>query len=170
MLIILNYSPGDYSRVSRKSNLVKTISKFGPDFTITFEMKLTKLPNKWFNVLHLTTGKNCCGAGTRIPIVFLYSSNRKPYMYASVGMTRRLLGRRIRLEMNKQYSVKLVQAAGFFSVKINGKQVWQVRSGSATFRNVKYYWSDPWHPSAGKVAILSVPKIHQGLGLYIYIV
>ena len=44
--------------------------------------------------------------------------------------------------MNKQYSVKLVQAAGFYSIKINGQQVWQVNSGSAKFQNVKYYGSD----------------------------
>ena len=153
------YSPG-----VRKSNLVKTFSKFGPDFTIMFEMKITKMPVGWYNVLHLTTGANCCGAGTRNPAVMLSSRNGKPFLEANVGVTRRI-HHNIPLELNKQYSVELVQTAGLFRVKINGKQVWQVHSGSATFRNVKYYWSDPWHHSAGEVAILSKPNIRQGLYL-----
>ena len=153
--------------MNRKSYLVKTFSKFGPDFTITFEMKITKKPVGWTNILHLTTGKDCCGAGTRIPGVWLNSRNGKPYLHATIALIRSQNYKDITLEMNKQYSVELVQAAGFFRVKIDGKQVWQEQSGSATFRNVKYYWSNPWHPSAGKVAILSVPRIQQGLYLYI---
>ena len=122
------------------------------------------MPVGWYNVLHLTTGADCCGAGTRNPAVMLSSRNGKPFLEANVGVTRRI-HHNIPLELNKQYSVELVQAAGFFRVKINGKQVWQVHSGSATFRNVKYYWSNPWLHSAGDVATLSLPNIRQGLYL-----
>ena len=146
----------------RKCNLVETISNFGPDFTITFNMKITKLPYGWHNILHLTTGSNCCGLGSRIPAAWLNSRNGKPFLHAPIAMTGSQIYKDITLEMNKHYSVELVQAAGIYSVKINGKQVWSLRSGSATFQNVKYYWSDPWKPSAGDVAILSVPKIQQG--------
>ena len=155
-ILIQYYSPG-----VGKSNLVKTFSKFGPDFTITFEMKITKMPVGWYNVLHLTTGADCCGAGTRNPAVMLSSRNGKPFLEANVAATRRI-HYNIPLEMNKQYSVELVQAAGFYSIEINGQQVWRVNSGSAKFQNVKYYGSDPWYPSAGEVAILSTIRIQQG--------
>ena len=125
-------------------------------------MKITKLPVGTHNILHLTTGGDCCGAGTRIPGVWLYSRNGRPYLHAAVAMTRSQIYKNIALEMNNQYFVELVQADGFFSVKINGEQVWRVNSGSSAFQNVKYYLSDPWFPSAGKVAILSTPKIWQG--------
>ena len=130
-------------------------------------MKITKSPVGWHNILHLTTGGNCCGAGSRIPGVWLNSRNGKPYLYATVAIIGVEKRKDITLEMNKQYSVKLVQVAGIFSVNVNGQQVWQVNSGSSAFRNVKYYWSDPWHRSAGEVAILSEPKIQQGQYLYI---
>ena len=152
----------------RKCNLVETISNFGPDFTITFNMKITKLPYGWHNILHLTTGSNCCGLGSRIPAVWLNSRNGKPFLHAPIAMTGSQIYKDITLEMNKHYCVELVQAAGFYSIKINGQQVWRVNSGSATFQNVKYYWSDPWYPSAGKVAILSMPKIQQGSASKIY--
>ena len=135
-------------------------------------MRITKLPVGEHNILHLTAGNkldnNCCGAGTRIPAVMLNSRNGKPYLHAAIAMIGSQIYKDITLEVDKQYSLELVQAAGFFSVKINGKQVWQVRSGSAAFQNVKYYWSDPWYPSAGKVAILSMPKIQQGSASKIY--
>ena len=95
------------------------------------------------------------------------SRNGKPYLYATVAIIGVEKTKDITLEMNKQYSVKLVQVAGIFSVNVNGQQVWQVNSGSSAFQNVKYYLSNPWHPSAGEVAILSEPKIQQGQYLYI---
>ena len=131
-------------------------------------MKITKMPRGWHNIFHLTTGTNCCRAGSRIPAAWLNSRNGKPFFIAPIAMTRSQIYKDITLEMNKQYSVELVQAAGFYSIKINGQQVWRVNSGCATFQNVKYYWSDPWYPSAGKVAILSMPKIQQGSASKIY--
>ena len=125
-------------------------------------MKITKTPVGYHNILHLTTGEDCCEAGSRIPAVFLNSTDGKPFLHAPIAMTRDQIYKDITLEMNKQYSVELVQALGFFSVKINGEEVWRVNSGSLTFQNVKYYLSNPWDPSAGDVAILSTPEIQQG--------
>ena len=128
-------------------------------------MKITKMPVGWHNIVHLTTEGNCCEAGSRIPGLWLNSKNGKPYLYAAIALigSDHVPDKEITVEMNKQYSVKMVQAAGIFSVKVNGQEVWQLKSGSATFKNVKYYWSDPWHLSAGDVAILSLPNIRQGL-------
>ena len=146
-----------------KGNLVKTFSNFGPDFTITFNMKITKLPFGWHNVLHLTTGLSCCEEGSRIPGLWLNSDSGKPFLHTDIGMTRplqRLL--KYTLEMNKQYHIELVLAAGIFTLRINGDEVWQVRAGIATYKDVKYYWSSPWVASAGEVAVLSMPNIQQG--------
>ena len=132
-------------------------------------MKITNSPDSWHNILHLTTGESCCDSGTRIPGVWLNSRNGKPYLMASITMTHPTeLTQDFTLEMNKQYYVELVlQENGFFSVTINGVEVWRVNSGAATFQNVKYYWSDPWSPSAGEAAILSKPNIRtQGSGKF----
>ena len=125
-------------------------------------MRIIEVPEEIPNILHLTTGESCCDTGTRIPGVWLNSRNGKPYLHAAIAMTGSQIYKDITLEMNKQYSVELVQAAGFYSIKINGQQVWRVNSGSAKFQNVKYYGSDPWYPSAGEVAILSTIRIQQG--------
>ena len=126
-------------------------------------MKIAEVPkHDHHNILHLTTGEDCCEAGTRIPGVWLKYNNGKPYLHAAMAMTRSQIYQNIALEMNTHYFIELAQAEGFFTVKINHEQVWQLKSGSATFQNVKYYLSDPYWPSAGKVAILSRPKIWQG--------
>jgi len=154
----------EYSKETgvERGNLNRTFSNFGPDFTITFDMRITEVPVDFHNILHLTYGRDCCEAGTRIPGVWLNSSNGKPYLHAAIAMTRYFTTQNFALEMNKQYFIELVQAEGFFTVKINHEQVWQLNSGSATFQNVNYYLSDPWYPSAGEVAVLSIPKIWQG--------
>jgi hypothetical protein len=153
-----------------RNNLVQTFDNFGPDFTITFDLKITKLPVRWHNILHLTTGESCCAAGTRIPGVWLYYHNGKPFLRAVITMT--TSGSQnldILLEMNRQYSVELVQKDGVFSLKVIYRAIglaWptvrRIHSGSASFQNVKFYWSNKWDPSAREVAVLSRLIIHQG--------
>ena len=125
-------------------------------------MKITEVPVDYHNILHLTTGEDGGEVGLRIPGVWLNSNDGKSYLYPAIAMTRSGINQNIALDLNKQYFVELVQAEGFFTVKIDHKQAWQVNSGSATFQNVKYYLSDPWYPSAGEVAIISRPNICQG--------
>ena len=143
-------------------NLVKTYPNFGPDFTITFDIKITEMPAGWHNVLHMMGHPHCCDEGSRIPGVWLNSSYGKPYILIDIVMKGQLQKFSKVLEMNKQYYVELVLASGIFTIRINGDQVWQVEAGIATYKNVKYYLSSPGIASAGNVAIMSMPKIQLG--------
>ena len=143
--------------------MIKTYPNFGPDFTITFGMKLTKVPVGWHNILHMTTGRSCCVEGSRIPGVWLNSSyGIIPYMLIDIVMKGPKKQYSMPLEVNKQYFIELVLAAGIFTVRINGDQVSQIEAGTATYKNAKFYCSAPDIASAGNVAILSMPKIKQG--------
>jgi len=130
------------------NNLVKTLNSFGTDFAIMFDMKITKIPVGWYNIFNLRY----------VLAAHLNSENGKPYLQVQERVDSK---KNIPLEMNKQYSVEMVHAAEIFSVKVNGQQVWQKNSDSATYQNVKFYWSDPFKSSAGEVAILSMPNIRQ---------
>merc|ERR1712072_872337 len=67
--LILRISPGKQAPLVRK-RLVKTISLLPKQFDISFDFKPTKWIGGWTNILHLTTGANCCGLGQRIPAIF----------------------------------------------------------------------------------------------------
>ena len=75
----------------KADNLVKTFYNWGPEFGISFGLKVTKPPSSWitdwYNFLHLTTGANNKAPGTRVPGVWLSSdSNGKPFMHVSIFM------------------------------------------------------------------------------------
>ena len=70
------------------------------------------------------------------------------------------------LEMNKQYHIEVVLAAGIFTIRINGDKVKVQQLKSATYKDVKYYLSSPWDASAGEIAVLSMPNIQQGGLIY----
>ena len=49
------------------NQLVETFSNWGPDFNINFDIIVDQVPKGWHNLLHFTTGADCCDRGTRIP-------------------------------------------------------------------------------------------------------
>ena len=53
-----------------RNKLVTTLSVLRRQFQISFDFKPTKWIGGWTNVLHLTTGPNCCAPGSRIPGIF----------------------------------------------------------------------------------------------------
>ena len=52
------------------------------------------------------------------------------------------------LDLNKEYTIRVNQIDGNFSVIVNGDVVWTVQSGNAEFTDVKFYQSNNWHKSA----------------------
>ena len=61
-----------------RKGLVKTLDQWGPEFKIRFDIKLKQdLPKSWLNFLHLTTGENCCGGGSRLPGIWFRNANVK---------------------------------------------------------------------------------------------
>ena len=132
----------------KKNNLVKTFSKWGPDFAIQFEFKILKRPAEWHSLLHLTTGENCCEKGSRIPGIFLNSDGQGTYMYLTIAMTGREKTKKHWLDLNKWLSMELNQKNGQFSVVLDGVVVWTVESGQEQFQNVQFFLSDKFYPSA----------------------
>ena len=55
-----------------RSNLVKTLATWGPEFCIYFELYINsfKAEEKWHSIIHFTTGGNAGSQGTRYPGVW----------------------------------------------------------------------------------------------------
>ena len=68
--------------------MVRILKKWGPGFNLKFDINVTKITNKWHNLLHFTKEKD----SSRVPGLWLNSQNGKPIIQLSVDNTA-LIGR-----------------------------------------------------------------------------
>ena len=70
----------------KKSNLVKTLSTWGPEFCIYFEVYIKSFkPGNWHSLIHLTVGGNAGKPGTRYPGVWVGKSGILLFVLDEVG-------------------------------------------------------------------------------------
>jgi len=154
-----------------KGNVVTTIERWGPDFEISFKLKVNKMPQSgifdpfYYSVLQMKTGdKNVPGVwllgnnGKNILHTQIMNSEYDYFEYGSVGND--YWEGDIELELNKVYTVLLTQIGGTFKVTVDGSVLWQHQTGIAEpFTDVKYYLSNPWSQSAGDLAQITTPLL-----------
>ena len=115
------------------------------------------LEKKWGNIIQFTTGKACCGYGTRVPSVFFYPNSRK-LIFVSGRVTNGNFGSSgwhckdalLTLSPNRDYQVKMVLQQKYINVYVNGQAACShVPRGSVKpLKNVKVYMSNPWNAPA----------------------
>jgi len=151
--------------VVKHGHLVKTWAFWGPNFNISFDIKVLKKPDTYHSVMHFTTGSNDVNQGgkqgSRIPAIWLNSydlQGDKTYFYVAMEHYTRGDGGKLHemkqfigMNLNEWYSVEMSQRDGQFTLKINGATVTfpnTAFSKQPVFQDVKWYQSDPWHPAA----------------------
>ena len=148
-----------------------TIERWGPDFEISFKLKVNKMPQSgifdpfYYSVLQMKTGdKNVPGVwllgnnGKNILHTQIMNSEYDYFEYGSVGND--YWEGDIELELNKVYTVLLTQIGGTFKVTVDGSVLWQHQTGIAEpFTDVKYYLSNPWQRPAGDLAQITTPLL-----------
>ena len=136
---------------------------WGPNFKFNFDLKITGT-GSWRSLIHLTTGGDYPSTpGASLPRVLL-NTDSHPYTFISVGV--HMTGADgfkadiyVFEEMNKWYNIEIEQKDGTFSLTVDGKLIWSKKSGSAIFKNVQWWQSDPWYPSAGDMAEMKNLKV-----------
>ena len=133
-----------------KNNLAKTFASWGPDFSIKFDIKFLKRPIGWYNILHFTTGENCCEKGSQIPGIWLQGYDGEgPRLSFKMAMKEEQLSYESQpFNLNQWYSIEVNQRADYFSVTLDGVFVWSIETENMESKDVKLYLSNPWHPSA----------------------
>ena len=160
-----------------KDNVVTTIERWGPDFEISFKLKVNKMPQSegifgpyYYSVLQMTDGDTTNG-DKNVPAVWLFENNGKlllhtqimnsEYDYFEYGpVGNDYWEGDIELELKKVYTVLLTQKGGTFKVTVDGNVLWQNQTGIAEpFTDVKYHLSNPWQRSAGDLAQITTPLL-----------
>ena len=66
---------GPFDLTLQKGKELATIPVWGPSFRVTFDVFISSYEvDTWTNILHFTTGNNCCSVGDRIPMIKSHSS------------------------------------------------------------------------------------------------
>ena len=139
--------------VVKKNNLVTTIDKWGPNFNIKFSLKILKKPTDWYNLLHLTTGEDCCQKGTRTPAIFLNSDANNVYMLVCIALgegkkSPRRTDTWYWMDLHRWYNIEMTQKNGNFSLKVNDTLEWQTESVDQALTRVNWYQGDEWYKPA----------------------
>ena len=130
-----------------------TWDTWGPNFKFNFDLKITRT-GTWKSLIHLTTGGNWPSTpGASLPRVMLNTDGGKTGISVGVHMTTHFRADGYGpMEMNKWYNIDIEQKDGKFSLTVDGELQWTLNSGSAVYKNVQWWQSDPWYRSAGEMA------------------
>jgi len=144
----------------KKGQLLAVIPEWGPNFRVSFDLKIHSMGDAWANVFHFTaTGKDCCAVGDRTPA--LWTSGAGNYLYFCSNVVDNgdyckttaagafLLDTWYKIEIEQKfeayqwrYSVKVV-GLGTIANVINTKP--------GKWNNVALYASDPFYPASNAV-------------------
>ena len=119
------------------------------EFEIIFELSVYRTGIVRENILHLTTGENCCSVGEMIPAVWMINGNLEVGMGINgVGNTSKLVA----MNGNAWHKVKISQMKNLdddfiFQVVIDDIVKWSVTNKQPKeFKDVKVFVSNPWQP------------------------
>ena len=154
--------------------MLRTIPKLARTWTVSFEFNPRVFQGGWTNLIHLTTGANCCGAGARIPGVWFHGSNSKAtknrlhicsyvrgngnYCWNSGVIVPR--GQWTRIVISQQFS----GGKYIYTVTIGNKRLGSViNTTPREFANVRVFASDNWYNAAqGSIRNLVIVPDTQG--------
>ncbi|XP_066915488.1 uncharacterized protein [Clytia hemisphaerica] len=136
-----------------RSKLLTTLPELTKEWKVSMDVKLKSKKGGWTNIIHATTGHNCCHRGQRVPAIFVFSNQYRSHICSPLGGYGNHNYNDIYFPQNQYTNVVMQQK------KFNGQYRYQIFQNNAirhnvtqtkpeVFKNVKYYISDPWHNAA----------------------
>ena len=135
----------------RKAKLFAIYPSWGPDFQVSFEITVNKLPTAvWTNVIHCTIGENSGAYGDRNPSVWV---NKAGFLYITAAVNGNVnYGYKHYFELKRPHNLTIRQSTTkvgitFYQIMVDGKQVHATMNTKAkAFTKMHVYTSDPWYP------------------------
>jgi len=149
-------------REIKRNDVLTTIPRLGKTFSVKFEVKPTRNGGRWTNVLHLTTGGNCCNNGQRIPAVLLDSRNKMYVAFSVNGRGNHLYSTEDGIPSNRWTAVEIKQFpednAYRYEVVVNGKTIGSIVNNDARqFDAVQVFTAWQWSiPTPGSIRKLRI--------------
>ena len=151
----MNYSSFLGPEQLKKSTLIAERETLLRGWKLSFTLNPFGTVKGWSNILHGTIGKDNGRNGDRIPGIWFYSQSTKLHICSSVNgnMDYCYNSAPIPLHKNNLIQIQQVQLESnhqyYYQIFINDKRVLNILNKvPLTFKNVKYYASDPWYNPA----------------------
>lgn len=138
----------------KKGEMLTTIPKVSKEWELSLDIKLNGRTAGWTNVIHMTTGGNCCDRGNRIPAIFVHSNSNRMHITTQIDWdnNRRVDSAVLVDKADTTVVLKQKKEADnnyYYYVHVNGKQhTKQKNRMPQEWRNVKMYTSDPFYNPA----------------------
>ena len=129
----------------------KKISKV---WSVQFDIKPKGIISGWTNIIHLTTGPNCCGVGHRVPGIWFWSKTNKLHICSGVGNTgNKCYNPKNPLPKNKFTTILIKQELEggkyMYSITIDGQKLYNIENTKPrVFTNVKIFAADNFYTAA----------------------
>jgi len=121
------------------------------NFSLSFDFTPYGLSDNWSNLLHFTTGNNCCDLGTRAPGIW-FAPNTVQVFAIHVGHKNdgdwAARPQSDSVQINSKISFKLVCSGQNITVTIGNSNFSYSHDSDRYAGPVSVYSGDPWHPSA----------------------
>ena len=131
--------------------MVREFKNWGENFKIEFNIKITKQPGDYINVIHFTANGNGLVYGDRIPAVYIRGG--KVYFFSAINGNFNH-NYQFDYQLKHMYHIIIKQYKGkgynglayWFEIIIDGESKFKIQNTQQkSFPNVKFYASDPWY-------------------------
>uniref|UniRef100_A0A7S3YHN4 DUF5648 domain-containing protein n=1 Tax=Lotharella globosa TaxID=91324 RepID=A0A7S3YHN4_9EUKA len=142
---------------NRYLGTVKSLA--GYEFSI--QVKIVQKAAYWRNIIHFTTGGNCCSNGQRVPALWLYSESTR--LHARTGTSadgNEGCDPVAEIAMNRFVTIMIrVSDNGWIEVFFDNNSVCQRKMNGVPYpsgRTLEVWGADPWHvPAIGQIRSLN---------------
>eukprot|EP00111_Clytia_hemisphaerica_P003402 TCONS_00009717-protein len=141
-----------------RSKVERTLSELTKQWRISLDIKQLATVNGWSNILHATTGHNCCNPGRRVPAIWFFNRNNRLHITYPIGNQGNTQCNEIYVDEGKFNNIAIEQKKvgdeywlKVFKDNTEVEKCTVQQSIPRSFANVKYYLSDPWYNAANAV-------------------
>jgi len=119
------------------------------DYTMSFDMIIKGISGDWSNILHVTTGDNCCAPGNRRPAIWLFPGETRLHVSLGDSKDGNWAINTDALPLNKKINFNVTASGKQVTVTVNGKQYIHTQPNERpTGKDFTIYMADPWHYNA----------------------
>ena len=135
---------------NERGQIIQTFEKWGSTFKVEFDIMANKAKTGYTNVLHLTTGEDCCGNGQRIPSVYINQHGEFVIITSLNGNGNYWFNYNFNDGQKYHFVIEQTFEDGIvmYKIVVDGEvALSQQNNQPQNFNNVMAYVSDPWNPT-----------------------
>lgn len=119
------------------------------DYSMSFDMIIRGISGDWSNIVHVTSGENCCAPGNRTPGIWLWPGETRLHLRLGDSKEGNWGIDTDALPLNKKINVNLSTSGRQVTITLNARRYTGTQPGERpTGQGFIVYMADPWYYNA----------------------